>query len=262
MDIYFDDKSSDLAATAARAGAKFKPNPRQRLRKQASVSTSRTLSTDASDTPAFLDDPITQATEMLLPEEEEELVDMETFNIVQEGSNANGQHTEKLKPKRKLHGNVIEEQNHGVNKEACEPHHSTEEIVDLSTGPSDTVNGDEPRDEAIIMNANSYADLHEEIFPQVSQKTVPEMAARNSSRGLEHEDRVESASSNTVAGENGCIAEEQSGRERNVRKSRRAEAEKSRAAQKRKKTSDEPNQCSQEPQKKKFKHSTPRQKRT
>lgn len=95
---------------------------------------------------------------------------------------------------------------------------------------------------------------------------VSQTATGNSPCGWEHEERVESPSNNTVVGEDKCFGntvEEQSGRGRNVRKSKRVTSEKTRLAQKRKQSNEEPNQCSKKPlQKKKFKHSTSRHKRT
>lgn len=92
------------------------------------------------------------------------------------------------------------------------------------------------------------------------------MATGNSPHGCEHEERVGSPSNNTFVGEDGCYGntiEEQSGRERNVRRSKRATSEKNRPTQKQKRFGEEADQCSQQPPKrKKFKHSTPRQKRS
>ncbi|CAA7044791.1 unnamed protein product [Microthlaspi erraticum] len=258
----------DLAATRGRAGSKFKPKFRPRLRKHTSVSTSQTLSNDANEKLSTQSSVANAVSENLEKQrcddkethdcsiqEEEDRLNMERCKTVQEGitpcgtcyllySVPLGNHTEKLQPKPRLHGNVIEEQNHSVHKDACEP-----------------------RNEAVDTKANISADLQEDIFPRVPQETVPEMATGNSSREWEHEKRVdESASNNTAAGEDDCLVDEKSGRERNVRKSTRAAAERSRAAQKRDKPSGEPNRCSEEPQKKKkkkkFKHSTRRQKRT
>lgn len=80
------------------------------------------------------------------------------------------------------------------------------------------------------------------------------MDAQNASGGWEHEEQVVSpCTNNTVAGEE---KEERSGRESKTGKTKRA------TARKRKNTSKEPNESSEKPEKKKFKHSTRRQKRT
>nr|ABW81128.1 myb-transcription factor [Boechera divaricarpa] len=178
---------------------------------------------------------------------------MDTLDIVQEeGTNSSYvQHTGKFQPKPRLLDTVVEEP---------ELHYSVDDTgyFLMGTNESEFMVNVESRNDF-----STYGDLQEKHnIPEVPREMVPEMEARNASGGWEHKEQVVSpCTNNTVtAGEENCLGntveEERAGRECKIGNSKRT------TAQKRKNTREEPNKSSEKPEKKKFKHSTYRQKRT
>ncbi|ESQ53171.1 hypothetical protein EUTSA_v10024751mg [Eutrema salsugineum] len=178
-------------------------------------------------------------------EEEESHLDMETLDIVQEEgmTRAYEHHTGKFQPKPRLLDTVIEEP---------ESHYSVDDTGYFTTGTNESefMANVESRND-FNTNTTFYRELQEE-----PRETVPEMEAQNASGGREHEERT----NNTVIGEEenclGSTVEERPGRERKKGRSKGA------TARKRKITGEEdPNKTSENPQKKKFKHSSRRQRK-
>ncbi|CAN8274969.1 unnamed protein product [Cochlearia groenlandica] len=174
--------------------------------------------------------------------EEECRFDMETLDIVQEKgfTSACEQHTGKFQPKPRLLDTVVEEP---------EPHY-------FVTGTNET-EFMEPQNN-FDTNTTFYEEHQEEELniPQVPRETVPETEAQTVSGGCQHEEQfVSPDTNNTVTG-----AEENCGgnTEEERSKSKKGKSKKATTRKRKTPTEDENNKSTENPETKKFKHSSRR----
>ncbi|CAN8276587.1 unnamed protein product [Cochlearia groenlandica] len=187
----------------------------------------------------------THRTQTMVYEEECHL-EMETLDIVQEKGfiSAYEQHTGKFQPKPRLLDTVVEE---------SEPRYFT-------TGTNE-IEFMEPRNDFDAHTTFFEEHQEEELnIPQVPRETVPETAAQTVSGGCQHEEQfVSPDTNNTVTGaEENCGGNTAGEEERSKSKSKKGKSKKATTRKRKTPTEDETNKSTENPETKKFKHSSRR----